>query len=305
MVKSRHGWLAERVILPGVGDAQVLFKRVGPFSIGYVPRGPGIGGDDESTVREFTSGLDRLARRHRALWILIEPNEPMPLLPGFQHSQDRFQPVRTVKVPLLSDIEILAGMHKKTRYNIRLAGRRGVTIRKAYIDEIDTFYALLQETSVRNGFGIHPQSYYVDVLDMIGRNAAMLLAERDGIAVAGLIAACAGEEAIYLYGCSGSASRGHGATAAIQFAAMQWARGMGCSRYDLWGVPEEDPENVVTDDGRHRIGSHGRDLTGLYTFKTGFGGEIVRLPATMEKVYHPALTKAVRWMIDTRRRRSG
>lgn len=301
-VKSRHGWQCEPLTLNDGNTVVVLFKRVGPFSIGYVPRGPHIACGDAAALAAFATGLDRCAKRHRALWVLVEPNEPMPLLPGFHPTHDRFQPARTVKVRLVSDIELLAGMHKKTRYNIRLAGRRGVTVRRAEIDEIDVFYHLLQETSERNEFGIHAKNYYVDVLDSFGSNAVMLLAEREGAAIAGLIAACTKDEAIYLYGCSGSASRGYGATAAIQFAAMQWAREMGCERYDLWGIPDYDPEAAVTEDGTQQAGSHGNDMTGLFTFKTGFGGEIVRMPDTMEKVYHPVITRMVRKVVALRRR---
>lgn len=304
-VKTRHGWWAEEISLQrgrSLVAAHVLFKRVGPFSIGYVPRGPVISEATDALLSEFTAELDRLARRHRALWILVEPNEPIPMLPGFAPSRDRFQPARTVKVPLLPDDQLLGNMHKKTRYNIRLAHRRGVVIREADLDEIDAFYTQLQETAERNCFGIHPRSYYIDVLDTLGGDAVMLLAEREGVAVAGLIAAKTGDEAIYLYGCSSSESRGQGATAALQFAAMQWARECGCLRYDLWGIPDHDPETRSTDDGTHQVGSRGNNLTGLYTFKTGFGGEVVSMPDTMEKVYHPTLTGMVRWVVAFRRR---
>ncbi|MCO5215943.1 MAG: aminoacyltransferase [Thermomicrobiales bacterium] len=304
-VKSRHGWWVDEIRLQrgrGLVAAHVLFKRVGPFSIGYVPRGPVISEATDALLEGFTIELDRLAIRHRALWILVEPNDPIPMLPGFAPSRDRFQPARTVKVPLLPDAQLLGNMHKKTRYNIRLAQRRGVIIREANLDEIDTFYALLRETAERNCFGIHPRSYYVDVLDALGNDAVMLLAEREGVTVAGLIAAKTGDEAIYLYGCSSSESRGQGATAAIQFAAMQWARECGCLRYDLWGIPDHDPETRCTDDGTKQVGSHGNNLTGLYTFKTGFGGEVVCMPDTMEKVYHPVLTGMVRRVVAFRRR---
>ena len=307
-LKAKNGWTVETIHLhTGThrAYAQVLLRRVGPFSVAYIPRGPHLIDADAALLQQLSHELDAVARRHRVLWLMIEPNDPLPPLPGFVPSHDHIQPMRTVCVPLGPDDTMLAAMHKKTRYHIRLAARRGVTVRVAATDEIEVFYVLLQETSSRNGFGIHSLCYYRDVLSVLSENGLLLIAEYEDRPVATLIAAATGAEAIYLYGASSTEHRGHGDTCLLQFAAMQWARDRGCTVYDLWGIPDISPEQLQTDDGAHQRGSFGQDLTGLYRFKTGFGGEIVEMPATMEKTYHPLLARVVKSIITLRRTKQG
>src|SRR5262249_45696875 len=149
---------------------------------------------------------------------------------------EHFQPGRTVRVPLLSDDELLAQMHQKTRYSVRLAERRGVRIEcePPSPESSDRFYRLLEETSNRNEFGIHGAAYYHDFLQAFGEWALLLFAWVDGQPAAGLIAARFGGEAIYMYGASSTLHRAHGAAFALQFEAMRWSRDHGCRDYDLW-----------------------------------------------------------------------
>jgi lipid II:glycine glycyltransferase (peptidoglycan interpeptide bridge formation enzyme) len=206
-----------------------------------------------------------------------------------------FQPGRTVKVPLLNDDDLLKQMHQKTRYSVRLAQRRGVEVERARHSSgnVDFFFALLQDTSERNEFGIHTRQYYDDFLDVFKDDALMLLARVEGQVAAGLIAAKYGEEAIYMYGGSSSQHRAHGAAFLLQFEAMRWAREAGCVRYDLWGIPEVDPESTA-EHGDRIASTKGDDWRGLYRFKTGFGGEIVSYPQTLERRYRPLLSALAR-----------
>ena len=112
-------------------------------------------------------------------------------------------------------------------------------------------------------------------------------------AAAGVIAARFGREAIYMYGGSSSEHRAHGAAFMLQFEAMRWARGAGSQIYDLWGIPSQDPESTGLEGGRV-AGSKGDDWRGLYKFKVGFGGDIVRYPPAIERRYHPFLAAAAR-----------
>jgi lipid II:glycine glycyltransferase (peptidoglycan interpeptide bridge formation enzyme) len=103
-----------------------------------------------------------------------------------------------------------------------------------------------------------------------------------------LIAARFGPEAIYMYGGSSTEHRAHGAAFFLQFEAMRWAREVGCTRYDLWGIPAEDPISTAERGGRV-AGTRGDDWRGLYKFKIGFGGEVVSYPPTLERRYRPFL----------------
>ena len=292
--KSRHGWTPERISVEsetGRAFAQVLFRSRGPVSVGYVPRGPVLDGDAVSVWPELRAGLDEAARRHRAITLIVEADGGVGLTgsyrgAGFVRGPDHIQPGRTVKVPLRDDDALLAHMHQKTRYSVRLATRRGVVVERVVPDTkaMDAFYALLQETAERNAFQVHSREYYDDFVHIFAEHIVLLHAMVEGNYAATLIAAAFGDEAIYMYGASSSQHRAHGAAFLLQFEAMRWARERGCARYDFWGIPDEDPE-TIKGEGDKVASTHGDDWRGLYRFKTGFGGEIVRYPPTMERRY--------------------
>jgi lipid II:glycine glycyltransferase (peptidoglycan interpeptide bridge formation enzyme) len=301
--KRGFGWEVERIALPrdgGAALAQVLFRNKAGVSIGYIPRGPVWPADDPDAIEALWDRVDEVAKRRRTLNIILEPDQPLPdealmnlhLVPG----PEPIQPARSVKVDLLDDQSLMDQMHPKTRYNVRLALRRGVTTRMAeQLDEsIATFYDMLQDTASRNDFLVHAPEYYREFLRVFTENACLLFAEIDGKPVAGAIAAVFGDEGIYMYGASSTQGRAHGAAFLLQHQMMRWARSRGARRYDLWGIPEYDPESSVSESGDRLAASTGNDRRGLYEFKTRFGGQIVRYPPPLERVYHPFLAALAR-----------
>lgn len=306
--KRHHGWSVERIVADDTDEsplAQVLFKHRGPVSVGYLPRGP-VGVNDATSARILFRRIDQACRDRRALFLIVEPEQPLPFTgayraEGFVRGPAHVQPARTVKVPLLEDEALLNQMHQKTRYNIRLAQRRGVAIERGGNgpEGIDRFYQLLLDTSSRNEFGVHSRQYYDDFLTLFGSDAILLFATIAGEDAAGLIAARFGAQAIYMYGASSTQHRAHGAGFFLQFAAMQWARGLGCTEYDLWGIPKVDPVSVQVEDGNRLAGTKGGDWRGLYEFKVRFGGRIVDSAPTLERRYHPLLASVARSIIKT------
>lgn len=307
--KSRYGWEVERFVQGGnvpTAMATVLFHRRGPFSLAYIPRGPAFAAGEDGSLRDLFRAIDRTCQRRRSIQLIAEPDQPLPFTgtfksEGFVRGPKHVQPGRTVKVPLLDDDALLAQMHQKTRYSVRLAERRGVEItRESFSQEnAHRFFRLLEETSNRNEFGIHAERYYGDFLNVFGDRALLLFAWIDGEPAAGLIAARFGQEAIYMYGASSTIHRAHGAAFALQFEAMKWARSHGCIRYDLWGIPADDPK-TATENGDRVAGTKGSDWGGLYKFKVGFGGSIVSYPPTMERRYHPFISLGVRHLYANR-----
>lgn len=184
--KREHGWTPVRLVLrrdecPRVA-AQVLFRSARPFSLGYAPRGPVAGEHSVADSAVFTVALDRLSRRRRAVLSLIEPERPLALPArgslGWGASDVLLQPRRTIKVELAHDDDgLLARMKPKTRYNVRLAERRGVVVRRGGLQDLPAFYRLLVETGARNEFGIHGVRYYADVLRVYGDDGCLLVAE--------------------------------------------------------------------------------------------------------------------------------
>lgn len=298
--KSRFGWQPERIHIQtpaGQAFAQVLFRSRGPISVGYCPRGPLLVGDKNALWPELKKAIDKVARRHRAMNVILEPDQPMfagdtftgpGLKPGPEHNQ----PARTVKVPLSDDDTVLKQMHQKTRYSVRLATRRGVDVEvKETHDQgaINDFYGLLSDTAERNEFAVHSREYYEEFLDVFGDDAFFVFARFEGNLCAVVIAASFGDTATYMYGASSTKHRGHGAAFLLQFEAMKWGRERGCDFYDLWGIPKVDPDSVTSDDNTSIAGTKGDDWRGIYRFKTGFGGDIVTFPETAEIQYIPGL----------------
>lgn len=294
--KSHQGWSAERVSTGGPEPramAQVLFRHKGPVSIGYIPRGPAVRVGDADSFADLLIRIDHVCKRHRALYLIVEPDRSLPTansaeIPEFGAGPTHIQPARTVKVPMLADEALLAQMHQKTRYSVRLAERKGVVIdrHEGFAEQaLRIFYQLLSETSDRNEFGIHTYNYYRSFLTAFGRDSLLLIASVESQPAAALIAASFGDEAIYMYGGSSSQHRAFGAAFNLQFEAMKWARERGKTWYDLWGIPSSNPAPDAENSDKVPA-TKGDDWRGLYRFKTGFGGQIIEYPGTLERVYH-------------------
>jgi len=295
--KRRQGWTVARLRCDGTDGpamALVLLRRRGPVSVAYLPRGPVIA-ERDTDASELLARIDETSARFRALVMFVEPDRPLP--PGwlndegkFARGPEAFQTSRTVKAPLGDDAVLLAQMRRDTRYNVRHAQRRGVRVEHATgtTSEIKAFYRLLQETSWRNGFGIHAYDYYEDFLRVFEDQANLLFSCVDGVPTAALISARCGPEARSMYAGSATAHRARGDAALLYFEAMRWARAHGCTHYDLGGIAAESPPTESGHDG----GSGDRrdaNLEGVHQFKVGFGGEIITYPATVERRYRPAI----------------
>lgn len=186
---------------------------------------------------------------------------------------DNIQPPDTVLVDLTASLEeILARMKSKWRYNIRLAEKKGVQVRRSSLEEIDVFYDLYKTTSQRDGIAIHHKDYYRDLLERgQGDSVAkvdLYIASYGDEPLAAIITLLAGTEAVYLYGASSNSHRNLMPAYLLQWKAMEAARAAGCRVYDMYGIPPTDDEN--------------HPMHGLYRFKTGFGGQVVHRPGSLD-----------------------
>ena len=301
-LKCAFGWSAARVGLrrtdlqsqsapqPGlVAGAQILLRPL-PFglaTIAYIPKGPLVDWSNEALVKFLLEALDHTCRSANALFLKIEPPAANFKLQtsNFTGSPHGIQPRRTLVVDLRPDEEtILAAMKQKTRYNIRLAEKKGVTV--ASSDDLDTFIQLMAVTGERDRFGVHSGAYYRKAYDLfhpLGQ-AQLFLATYDGQPLAGLMLFTLGRRAWYFYGGSADAERNRMPTYLLQWEAMRWAKARGCEEYDLWGVPDEDEAAL---EANFETRSDG--LWGVYRFKRGFGGKLIRAPQAADRVYSPFL----------------
>ncbi|MDW8065948.1 MAG: peptidoglycan bridge formation glycyltransferase FemA/FemB family protein [Anaerolineae bacterium] len=300
-LKTSFGWRARRWLLkehdkPRAG-LQVLIRPLPlDFSVLYIPKGPVGDWQHPEVFRALLAALDRLARETHALWLRIEPDvlEGELLLDltvfGFRPAPS-IQPRRTILVSLEGEEEaILQAMHPKTRYNIRLAQRKGVQVREAQLEDLPLFYQLLRQTATRDRFAIHTFDYYRAAYERFVPHLARLwLACYEEEPIAALMAFAWGERAWYFYGASGDRHREKMPAYALQWTTIRWAKARGCRWYDMWGIPDEDPEILEAHFTARRDG-----LWGVYRFKRGFGGRIVRWAGAFDRVYSPRLYRLIR-----------
>jgi peptidoglycan pentaglycine glycine transferase (the first glycine) len=301
--KSRHGWRATRLLFKEGGEtvaaASVLQRKLPrlPLSILYVPKGPALDWPRAGLTERIMQELARLARRERALFIKIDPDiyypEDVPdfssrparametarLLEsqGWRTSGEQIQFRNTLLLDLeRSEDELLAGMKQKTRYNVRLAARRGVSVRSIGAGDsaagrhaerdaaLSLFYKLYAETGRRDGFAIRPPDYYRDAWGTFveGGFARLFFAEFEGEALAGLMLLGFGSTAWYMYGASSARQRQRMPNYLLQWEAIRWAREQGYTLYDLWGAPDELDDSDP--------------MWGVVRFKLGLGGQLAR-----------------------------
>lgn len=306
-LKQEFGWEDARVGLKQDGQfvagAQVLFRkvpRVGflPLRIAYIPKGPLVDWRDTERTQALFQALHRFCRQRNAIMLKIEPEAPdTPGLGeelrslGFRHSQRTIQPQTTIWLDLDSDEDaLLARMKQKWRYNVRLAGRKGVTVREGTEDDLDLFGTLMQTTGERNTFGVHTTAYYRRFWELFApEHAALLIAEHDGQPLAALMVAHLADKAYYLFGASGNQKRNLMPSHKLQWETMRWAQARNCSGYDLWGVPDE-----VGLDADAPTPEPATGLWGVWRFKNGFGGDIVRYTGAWDYSYWPGLAAVVK-----------
>lgn len=168
--------------------------------------------------------------------------------------------------------EILAQMKPKTRYNIRLAGKKGVKVR--ILDnpnDVNLFYDLLLATAVKDkGYAPHEKEYYKKMVEVLGKKGIvrLFIAEFEGKPLAGILVSFYGAVATYLHGGSSDEKRELMAPYLCQWEAIKYAKSRGCNLYDFWGVAETDDPNDP--------------WAGITRFKKGFGGETVVFPGAFD-----------------------
>jgi len=304
-LKSAFGWKPVRIVSENVG-VQILFRKLPlGFTVGYIPK-PVI--SDQLVSDQFWKEIDEVCRKHRAIFCKLEPDiwdienwtgskkniQPPKLVivglllnNGWKFSRHNIQPPRTIIIDIRgSEDEILARMKPKTRYNTRLAEKKGVTVRAW--NDIESFHKMMLVTGGRDGFGIHSLEYYQRAHGLLHPKGLgeILVAEYEGKPLAALFVARNGNRAYYLYGASTEEERNRMPTYLLQWEAMKWAKARGCEEYDLWGVPDE---NEVTLEANFETRHDG--LWGVYRFKRGFGGalRVKRAAQALDRVYNPLL----------------
>ncbi len=259
---GRRTWRFENA-----GARAVVIKHQLPFNLCWfeIPRGPLF--EDQESLQKLLEDIRHAAESENAVFIRMSSYVDLPLnLPNtpFDH-----HPGTSLTIDLSqSEEEILAQMKPKGRYNIRVADKHHIKVEAS--SDIEEFYHLLKKTGSRDGFGIHDEKYYQNMLGALGENAQLLLAHYEDRIVAGGIFVYLDEWGIYYYGASDHHFRKYMAPYLIQWEAIKEAKKRGCKYYDFLGIA---PENAVN-----------HPWAGVTDFKRKFGGEVVDYPNAKDLV---------------------
>jgi len=284
-VQASAGWRAHRLWVEGADGPLPVLALVsarGPARLPglrriYVPRGPALGPDDIEGYRAVAGVLGSLARRTGAVRVDVEVPWEAGAVPADHPWRagiacDPRQPWVTSIVDLAGSVEDRLGRcHPKTRYNIRLAERRGVTVTTRR--DLSALVACVRATARRQGIHLPGAAHLAAVTAALGPGAQTLVADVDGEVVAAILLGVFANEAIYLYGGATGRHRELMPNYLLHWSAMELAVRMGCGRYDLWGMPP-------TADPSH-------PWHGLRQFKLGFGGRTVTLAGSRSLLLSP------------------
>jgi peptidoglycan pentaglycine glycine transferase (the first glycine) len=287
----------------------------------YVPKGPMLDWGDESLAKQVCEDLLSIAHKRRSIFIKIDPDLLLGTgIPseigsaaceddligqarvawlvkrGWRYSQEQIQFRNTVLIDLTPNIDqLLANMKQKTRYNVRLAERKGVRVRVGELSDLEALYQMYAETSLRDGFVIRTKEYYYQLWSCFFKANMLepLIAEVNGQMIAAILVFRFTQKAWYLHGMSTLQHRNLMPNYRLQWEAILRAKEIGCNVYDLWGAPErfdsQDP------------------LWGVYRFKEGFGGEVARYMGAydypLNSLHYFLYTKVVPRILDVMRKR--
>ena len=325
-VKSTYGWQA----MPFVWNAQpsaisnqpvaaaMVLKRslpLGGFArkmcVLYIPKGPLMDWSDQALRQRVLDDLQTFARRQGAIFVKVDPDVALGtgiprtvtavefdggqaiiaelMQRGWKFSPDQIQFRNTVLIDLSpAEDELLARMKQKTRYNVRLAQKKGVSVRTGSMDDLSKLYKMYAETSVRDGFLIREEDYYQTVWRTFDNQSPAarsrsvpfheaLIAEVDGERVGAVSMFYFADQAIYLFGMCREEHREKMPNYLLQWEAIRRAKALGCKIYNLWGAPN--------------IFDESDDLWGVFRFKDGLGGYVLRTIGAWDFTPNPLLYK--------------
>lgn len=275
LFKNKDGWSTYKIglfnkknkLVGGLVAFKFHFKKTNFI---YIPEGPILPYDDEDELylqwRVLEIALHRLADidgNELTTHIRMEPRikqVPKWFLLGWKKAPINLQPKHTEILELTSTLEdLLAGMKPKGRYNIRLAEKKGVTVRKGTKKDLQTFFELYKTTYTRNKFNGKDKELFDLLFQTMGNAIEIYIAELDGVALASALVVHYGKRTTYLYGASSHNNKKVMAPYALHWHIIKEAKKNGAMVYDFWGIAK----NV--DNEKHA-------WHGITRFKKKFGG---------------------------------
>ena len=291
-------WLNEVVVVEDdngeiKGSMSLLIRRIPflPYTMMYSPRGPVCDPHDSATLQELLMKTKQLAKKYHSYVLKMDPDiekddtefEKIMKTLGYKLKgglkpyegiQPRF--VFRLDVKDRTPEEVLQSFHNKTRYNIRLALKKGVEVKAGSRDDLTEYHKLMVDTGIRDKFIVRSQQYYENVYDCLGpEHVRLFMAYYEGQPIAGSIAILYGNKCWYLYGASSNEFRNLMPNYLLQWEMIKLAIESGCDLYDFRGATGDLNEDSP--------------LYGLYKFKKGFNGKFTEFLGMFDYVYKPLI----------------
>ncbi len=295
--KVKTNWIKEVILAEDsskkiIGSLMVWIRKIPMFgNIMYSPRGPVCDIHNIEVLKQITEGAKELAKKYKAIVIRIEPdiktddttfrdimiNLGYSIRDDGKNFKDDIQPRHVFRLDTKdkTEDEIFKNFHQKTRYNVRLATKKGVTVKDGTKEDLKDFHKIMVTTGIRDGFITRSLSYFEKMYDELGtEHMKILMAYYDGKPISGVIPIMYGNKTWYLYGASSNEHRNLMPNYLLQWEMIKLAIQRKSDIYDLRGVPGiEDDSN------------------GLYRFKKGFGAEYTEFVGEVYIAFKPLTYK--------------
>jgi lipid II:glycine glycyltransferase (peptidoglycan interpeptide bridge formation enzyme) len=312
--KVKDNWKNEIVLAEDesgkiVGSISILIRKMPIFgTLMYSSRGPVCDITDIEVLRQLTEGIKELAKKYNAMVYKMEPDvessnenfRDIVTKLGFKIKDDaknfreEIQPRYVFRLDIKgkTEEEVMAGFHQKTRYNIRLATKKGVVIKEGTREDLKDFHRIMQETGTRDDFIIRPLSYFEKLYDnMAPEHAKLLMAYYEDKPISGVIPIMYGNKTWYLYGASSNQYRNLMPNYLLQWEMIKIAIARKDEVYDLRGV------SGVVDESHPQYG--------LYRFKKGFGATFTEFIGEIYIPFKPITYKLYNFSEKTFRKLRG
>jgi lipid II:glycine glycyltransferase (peptidoglycan interpeptide bridge formation enzyme) len=271
------------------------------FSYLYIPRGPVL---TQENMSAWHTAVEKIAKEENVLFVRFEPVcgevDRIFQLPDIKGTFS-IQPKAVWRIDLFKDTgRLFENIHAKTRYNIRLAERKGVSIACAYTQEdcmraCETFLTLAKKTSRRHEFRLHPREYYTAMIRVFGENQqeekiarlCIYTAEYATRIIAAALVIRFGDTAAYVHGGSDERYREVMAPHMLHWRIMQDMKAQGIHWYDMGGIDLS--------------GDSARSWAGITRFKQGFGGNAYEYAGAYDLIFKKVHYTLYEWLRKIKR----
>ena len=224
--------------------------------------------------------IDRIAKKHRALFVKLEPSFALRASEGlrpFDPDNWPLVPTRTIRIGLTpATDEIFARFSKDARYSIRRAERNGVEVRSLGLEagNLKVFYDLLKETGKRKRFWVPPEADLQAKAQAFKDKSMLLLAYHNRKPIAGALILFHDQVAYYHQAASNLCGRKLLAPYLVVWEVIKLSKKRGCHTLDLEGI--YDPRYPIY-----------KRFKKIGIFKKKFGGKEIEYPGSFIRYYNP------------------